>query len=71
MTTSGMWPNTLLKERDGKTLKVEIFESSDGSSCKFYINEELVAEEMYPLKSRQWAEDAAENWLDGIKTLKG
>lgn len=62
---------TLFSEKAGKHLKAEYFETETGSGCRFFINEEFIQEEIYEGKSIHWAQSAAENWLDGIKTLKG
>lgn len=63
--------NTLIAERQGQRLKAEFFETDGGSGCRFFINEQLVKEENYTGHNISWAQDAAENWLDGIKVLKG
>lgn len=60
-----------MQERNGQSLKAEYFETSGGSGCRFYINEQLQKEEIYEGKSIHWAESAAENWLSGIKVLNG
>lgn len=64
-------PKMIMTEKDGKMLKAEYFEHEGNSGAKFYIDEQLVAEETYEGKSIHWARDAAENWLAGIKTLNG
>lgn len=62
---------TLMAEKAGSTLKAEYFEVDGGSGVRFFINEEFVQEEIYEGKSIYWAESAAQNWLNGIKTLNG
>ena len=61
----------IFAEKAGQKLKVEYFSVEGGSGCRFYINENLVKEETYPGHNIAWAQDAAENWIDGIKTLNG
>lgn len=63
--------NTLIAEKNGQSLKVEIYKNKGGCGCKFYINEELVKDEFYDRHDVSWAESAAQNWIDGIKTLNG
>lgn len=63
--------DTLFAEKAGQHLKAEYFETPTGSGVRFFINEEFIQEEIYEGKSIHWAESAAENWLNGIKTLKG
>lgn len=61
----------LIAEKGGQHLKAEYFNTDNGSGCRFFINEEFIQEELYEGKSIHWAESAAENWLNGIKTLNG
>ena len=63
--------DTLFAEKAGQKLKAEIFETENGSGIRFFINEEFIKEEVYEDKSIHWARSAAENWIDGIKTLNG
>ena len=63
--------DTLFAEKAGQRLKAEYFETDHGSGVRFFINEEFLKEEIYEGKSIHWALSAAENWLDGIKTLNG
>lgn len=35
----------------------------------FYENDSIIGREMYPDKSEYWAEDAAENWIFGVKKV--
>jgi len=37
--------------------------------CRFYEDNKSIAIEWYPTKSESWAEDCAENYVMGIKTL--
>ena len=37
--------------------------------CRFYEDNKSIAVEWYPTKSESWAEDCAENYVMGIKTL--
>ena len=62
---------TIMIEKAGKALKAEYFETPNGAGCRFFINEDFIQEEIYEGRSIQWAESAARNWLDGVKTLNG
>lgn len=62
---------SLFSEKSGQHLRAEYFETENGSGVRFFINEEFIQEEVYEGKSIHWAESAAENWLQGIKTLNG
>jgi hypothetical protein len=62
---------SLFSEKSGQHLRAEYFETENGSGVRFFINEEFIQEEIYEGKSIHWAESAAENWLEGIKTLNG
>jgi hypothetical protein len=37
--------------------------------CTFFVDGAEVNQEMYPGKSEAWAEDAAENYVLGVKQL--
>lgn len=63
--------NTLFAEKAGQKLKAEYFQTDNGSGVRFFINEDFIKEEIYEGRSIHWAQSAAENWLDGIKTLNG
>lgn len=58
-------------EKAGKALKAEYFATDDGAGVRFFINEEFIQEEIYEGKNITWAESAARNWLDGVKSLNG
>lgn len=62
---------SLFAEKSGQNLRAEYFETKDGSGVRFFINEEFIQEEIYEGRSIHWAQSAAENWLNGIKTLNG
>lgn len=62
---------TLVAERSGQRLRAEYFETEGGAGVRYFINEEFIKEEIYEGKNILWAESAAANWLDGIKTLNG
>lgn len=52
------------------TKTAKVFLNDTGHyGCLFYLNGNLVAEEIYEGKSEMWAENAAENYALGIKTL--
>jgi len=60
-----------LGERDGKTLCAEIHQDINGYKIQYFIQDEFIKEETFYDKSIHYVEDAAENWLDGIKVLNG
>ncbi len=62
---------SIVTEKAGQRLEAEYFSVEDGSGTRFYINGQLVKEETYKGKNISFAEDAAQNWVDGIKTLNG
>lgn len=61
----------MIGESGGKSLKAEYYGTENGCGIRFFINEEFIKEEIYEGKSIHWAESAASNWLEGIKTLNG
>lgn len=63
--------NQLLGEKGGQTLRAEIYSDVDGYSIKYFINGNLQTTESFPDKSIHFVEDAAENWISGIKVLNG
>ena len=60
-----------LGEKDGNQLKAEIHSDVDGYNICFYINDSLKNVEYFDGKSIHYVEDAATNWLSGIKVLNG
>ncbi len=63
--------STLMIEKAGQSLKVDYFVTETGAGIRCFVNNEFLKEEIYEGKSIHWAESAAQNWLDGIKTLNG
>jgi hypothetical protein len=53
-----------------KDLKAEVIYENGEFGCNFYNKNNLVLKEMYPGKSEAWAESAAENYVEGIKTIQ-
>lgn len=66
-----MLVNQFLGEREGAQMRAEIHKSNDVYSCKYFINGNMQTEEAFPGKSIYYVEDAAVNWLQGIKVLNG
>lgn len=60
-----------LLEKDGAMLEASVYKTEDGYSVKYSVNGVLQGEELYPGVSIHYAEDAAENWLQGVKVLNG
>jgi hypothetical protein len=63
--------NQFLGEKSGQTLRAEIYSDVDGYSVKYFVNDNLQSTEQFAGKSIHFVEDAAQNWIDGIKILNG
>tara|TARA_Y100000385_G_scaffold9950_1_gene10303 strand:- start:410 stop:637 length:228 start_codon:yes stop_codon:yes gene_type:complete len=51
-------------------LKADVFKKDNSYGCRFYDAEgDKICEELYPGHSEQWAENAAENYVFGIKII--
>lgn len=68
---NNMAGDTLFAEKAGKHLKAEIFDTGNGSSIRFFINEEFIKETTYADKTVQDARLVAENWINSVEVLKG
>jgi len=63
---------TLMKEQSGSTLEARIFKSEHAPySIEYFIDGKYVQSEEFPGVSIHYVEDAANNWLEGIKVLNG
>lgn len=60
-----------LGEREGNQLRAEIYSANQGYTIRYHINGNFVKEETITGHSIHYIEDAATNWLDGIKVLNG
>ena len=63
--------NQFLGEKGGQTLRAEIYSNVDGYHIKYFINGNLQSTESFSDKPIRVVEDAAENWISGIKVLNG
>ena len=63
--------NQFLGEKDGQHLKAEIYSAGQGYTINYFINGQFIKEEVILGHSVHYVEDAANNWLAGIKTLNG
>jgi len=55
-----------------KNIEAKIFhEDGNGFSISYYIDGNMVKSEVFPDKSKYYVEDAATNWLKGIRVLNG
>lgn len=63
--------NQFLGEKNGQTLKAEILSAGQGYTINYYINGQFIKEEAITGHSIHYAEDAAQNWISGIKVLNG
>lgn len=62
---------TFYKE-DGEGPRAEVIEVNGVYSVEYYMGDvKPIKTEIFPGKSQHYAEDAAENWTLGIKTLNG
>lgn len=60
-----------LGEKSGQQLRAEIYSDTDGYRIKYWVNGDLTKTESFDGKSIHYVEDAAENWISGIKVLNG
>lgn len=64
--------NQFLGEKDGQQLRAEIYTAGPtGYTINYYINGQFIKEEAIMNHSIHYVEDAAENWIAGIKVLNG
>jgi hypothetical protein len=49
--------------------RADVIKREGSWGCVFYTDNEIIATEMYPSKSEELAESAAENYVMGIKTI--
>lgn len=63
--------NQFLGEKDGQNLRAEIYSLGQGYTIRYHINGSFIKEETINGHSIHYVEDAAENWIAGIKTLNG
>ena len=69
---SSQMVNQFLGERNGQQLRAEIYSAGPiGYTINYYINGEFIKEEAITGHSLHYVEDAATNWIDGIKVLNG
>lgn len=68
-----MLVNNFIKETGGVFLEAKIYKENDSShySINYFVNGVLQKTETFPDRSIFYVEDAAENWLNGIKKLNG
>jgi hypothetical protein len=63
--------NEFLGEKDGAHMKAEIYSAGQGYTINYYINGQFIKEEAIMGHSIHYVEDAAQNWISGIKVLNG
>jgi hypothetical protein len=63
--------NEFLGERAGSQLRAELYSDSSGYNIKYFINNVHQTTESFAGKSIHYVEDAAHNWISGIKVLNG
>ncbi len=63
---------TLVKEQNGTKLEARIMKTShEPYTIEYYVDGKYKQTEMFEGVSLYYVEDAAENWLNGIKVLNG
>lgn len=63
---------SLMQERNGTMFEARIVKKEhEPFSIMYYINGRYVSEEIFEGVSIHYVEDAANNWLSGIKVLNG
>ena len=63
---------TTFYKENSSTMRAEVHQSSTGYSIQFYgPNGVLIKEQSYADKSIHYVQEAAENWLSGVKNLNG
>jgi hypothetical protein len=63
---------TIVKEQNGTKLEARIMKTShEPYVIEYYINGKYKQTETFEGVSLYYVEDAAENWLNGVKTLNG
>jgi hypothetical protein len=63
---------TLVKEQNGTKLEARIMKTShEPYTIEYYIDGKYKQTETFKDVSLYYVEDAAENWLNGIKVLNG
>ncbi len=58
-----------LHDYQNGNLRAEVYSSEKGFGCRFFKDNLWVTDEVYEGHSEQYAEDAAENYVLGIKEL--
>jgi hypothetical protein len=63
---------TLMKEQNGIILEAKIMKTEHQPySIEYFVNGKYTKTEKFEGVSLYYVEDAAENWLNGIKVLNG
>lgn len=63
--------NEFLGEKNGQSLRAEIHTADNTHSIQYFVNGDLQKIETFEGKSIFYIEDAATNWISGIKVLNG
>lgn len=63
--------NQFLGEKSGQSLRAEIHSVDQGYQIRYFINGVHQTSEMFMENNINFVEDAAENWISGIKVLNG
>jgi len=65
----GIIMTQLISEYMGQDKKAIVFNDNGVWGCNYYMGNELVKTELYEGHSESYAEDAAENYIQGVKQL--
>ena len=64
--------NEFLGEKSGQHLRAELYqEGLTGYTIRYFVNGDFIKEETITGHSIHYCEDAAQNWINGIKVLNG
>lgn len=63
--------NTIIHENEGVTYTAKIYESNSYHYVDFFKNDTLIDTKSYPEKSEQAVNSIVNEWVNGIKVLKG
>jgi|TARA_Y100000385_G_scaffold290146_1_gene362061 hypothetical protein len=73
-STTMMYVDKLLDvySNDDSSKRAQLWEKHDANKithygCRYYENQIFAFDEFYPNKSIHWAENCANNWVEGIK----
>ena len=60
-----------LGEKAGQSLRADVFQDNSSYTSRYFVNGDFIKEETITGHSIHYIEDAATNWINGIKVLNG